>query len=76
MAISFDYSNALSFMQKSEVDRLSEFVKIAHGMLHDKKDLVSDFLGWVDLPIHYVKTNLNELNVLVRESKIIQMLLL
>jgi glucose-6-phosphate isomerase len=55
MAISFDYSNALSFMQKSEVDRLSEFVKIAHGMLHDKKDLVSDFLGWVDLPIHYDK---------------------
>ncbi|KIL50063.1 glucose-6-phosphate isomerase [Jeotgalibacillus soli] len=55
MSISFDYSNALSFMKKSEVENLSEFVKVAHNMLHDKKGPGSDFLGWVDLPLNYDK---------------------
>ncbi|MEJ9232129.1 glucose-6-phosphate isomerase [Peribacillus butanolivorans] len=55
MAISFDYSNALSCMKKKEVDHLSEFVKAAHNRLHEKKGLGSDFLGWVDLQIHYDK---------------------
>ena len=55
MTISFNYSNALSFMQQSEIDNLSEFVKVAHNMLHEKKGPGSDFLGWVDLPINYDK---------------------
>ena len=55
MTISFDYTNALPFMKKSEVEGLSEFVKVAHDMLHEKKGLGSDFLGWVDLPLTYDK---------------------
>ncbi|WP_404407860.1 glucose-6-phosphate isomerase [Jeotgalibacillus malaysiensis] len=55
MSISFDYSNALSFMKKSEVENLSEFVKVAHNMLHEKKGPGADFLGWVDLPLNYDK---------------------
>lgn len=55
MTISFDYSNALSFMQQHEVDNLSEFVKTAHHMLHEKKGPGSDYLGWVDLPFAYDK---------------------
>ncbi|MBV7509136.1 glucose-6-phosphate isomerase [Bacillus sp. sid0103] len=55
MTISFDYTNALSFMQQSEVDNLSEFVKVAHNMLHEKKGPGSDFLGWVNLPHDYDK---------------------
>lgn len=55
MTISFDYTNALPFMKKSEVEGLSEFVKVAHDMLHEKKGLGSDFLGWVDLPLAYDK---------------------
>lgn len=55
MTITFDYSNALSFMQKHEVDYLSEFVKTAHEMLHEKKGPGSDYLGWVDLPHNYDK---------------------
>ncbi|PGY08300.1 glucose-6-phosphate isomerase [Bacillus sp. AFS031507] len=55
MSISFDYTNALSFMQTSEVDNLSEFVKVAHNMLHEKKGPGSDFLGWVNLPHDYDK---------------------
>jgi len=55
MSISFDYSNALSFMKKTEVDNLSDFVKAAHNVLHDKKGLRGDYLGWVDLPLNYDK---------------------
>src|SRR6478752_9452347 len=55
MTISFDYSNALPFMQQSEVENLSEFVKTAHNMLHEKKGPGSDYLGWVDLPHNYDK---------------------
>ncbi|PRA73221.1 glucose-6-phosphate isomerase, partial [Peribacillus simplex] len=56
MTISFDYSNALAFMKKSEVDNLSEFVKVAHKMLHEKTGPGSDYLGWVDLPLNYDKS--------------------
>ena len=55
MSISFDYSNALPFMKKTEVDNLSEFVKAAHTTLHDKEGCRSGYLGWVDLPLNYDK---------------------
>ena len=55
MSISFDYSNALPFMKKTEVDNLSEFVKAAHTRLHDKEGYRSGYLGWVDLPLNYDK---------------------
>jgi glucose-6-phosphate isomerase len=55
MTISFDYSNALPFMQQSEVDNLGEFVTVAHNMLHEKKGPGSDYLGWVTLPHDYDK---------------------
>jgi glucose-6-phosphate isomerase len=55
MSISFDYSNALPFMKKTEVANLSEFVKAAHTTLHDKEGCRSDYLGWVDLPLNYDK---------------------
>ncbi len=37
MTISFNYENVLPFLQQNEVDNLSEFVKVAHNMLHEKK---------------------------------------
>jgi glucose-6-phosphate isomerase len=55
MAISFDYSSASSFFKQSEVDYLSEFIKVAHNSLHERKSPGSDFLGWLDLPINYDK---------------------
>ncbi|MES9682985.1 glucose-6-phosphate isomerase [Bacillus sp. AFS001701] len=63
MSISFDYSNALPFMQQSEVDNLSEFVKTAHDMLHEKKGPGADFLGWVNLPIDYDKEEFKRIKV-------------
>ncbi|MCM3596084.1 glucose-6-phosphate isomerase [Metabacillus idriensis] len=55
MTISFDFSNALSFMKESEVNYLSEFVRVAHSYLHEKKGPGSNYLGWVDLPLNYDK---------------------
>ncbi|BCJ88085.1 glucose-6-phosphate isomerase [Effusibacillus dendaii] len=55
MTISFNFANALSFMKKSEVENLSESVKVAHSFLHEKKGPGSDYLGWVDLPLTYDK---------------------
>ncbi|KYG33097.1 hypothetical protein AZF06_22515 [Priestia endophytica] len=55
MAISFDYSSASSFFGQSEVDYLSEFIKVAHNSLHERKGPGSDILGWLDLPINYDK---------------------
>ena len=55
MTISFNYENVRPFMKQDEVENLSEFVKVAHSMLHDKKGPGSDYLGWVTLPYDYDK---------------------
>ncbi|RED55997.1 glucose-6-phosphate isomerase [Cohnella lupini] len=53
MTISFNYSNALPFMQQHEVDYLGDFVKAAHHMLHNQAGPGSDYHGWVNLPLQY-----------------------
>ena len=55
MTISFNYDNVGPFMKQDEMENLSEFVKVAHNMLHDKKGPGSDYLGWVTLPLDYDK---------------------
>ena len=55
MTISFNYDNVGPFMKQDEMENLSEFVKVAHNMLHDKKGPGSDYLGWVTLPYDYDK---------------------
>ncbi len=53
VSLHFDYSNALSFMRKEEVDILADYVRGAHTMLHEKTGAGHDYVGWVDLPIAY-----------------------
>lgn len=53
MTISFEYTNALSFMKSSELENLSEFVKQAHNQIHQQKGPGSDYLGWVNWPVAY-----------------------
>ena len=53
--ISFNYSKALDFFSKDEVDALQPYVDVAHQMLHEKTGLGNDFLGWIDLPNAYDK---------------------
>ena len=53
--IKFDYSNALSFMDKHESINMNQQVKLAHDMIHKRTGAGSDYLGWVDLPSKYHK---------------------
>ncbi|MGG3887069.1 glucose-6-phosphate isomerase [Brevibacillus panacihumi] len=55
MGISFDFSNALSFLPISDVDSLSKTVKAAHDSLYDQNGPNAGCLGWVDLPIRHDK---------------------
>jgi len=53
--IKFNYSKALDFFAKEEVDTLQPYVDVAHEMLHEKTGPGNDFLGWIDLPNNYDK---------------------
>ncbi len=54
-SITFDYSKALPFVGKHEIDYMAPYVKEAHNMLHNKSGAGNDFVGWVDLPKEYDK---------------------
>lgn len=53
--IKFNYSKALDFFDKEEVNTLQPYVDVAHEMLHEKTGPGKDFLGWIDLPNNYDK---------------------
>ena len=53
--LSFDYSNSIGFFNQQEIDCMSEYVKVAHNMIHNKTGEGNDFLGWVNLPENYDK---------------------
>ncbi|WP_159885915.1 glucose-6-phosphate isomerase [Paenibacillus puerhi] len=53
--LQFDYSKALDFVGKHEVDYLSAAVAAAHEQLHNGTGAGSDYLGWIDLPENYDK---------------------
>lgn len=61
MTISFNYSQALSFIGEHEIENLTGFVKVAHDMLHEKSGPGSDYLGWVDLPLEYDKSEFSRI---------------
>ncbi|RST76485.1 glucose-6-phosphate isomerase [Siminovitchia acidinfaciens] len=61
MTVSFNYTNALPFLKETELEYLSEFVEVAHNRLHHKTGPGSDFLGWVDWPLHYDKSELTRI---------------
>lgn len=54
--LSFDYSYAQNFIQSHEVDIISEQVESAASILDSKTGSGNDFLGWLDLPENYDKT--------------------
>jgi len=56
--IRFDGSNALSFVQPGEWEKLAREVGQAHDMLHNRTGPGNDCLGWLDLPVAYDKGEL------------------
>ena len=68
--ITFDYSKALDFMAKSEIENLKGFVAEAHNILHNKTGPGSEFLGWVDLPNNYDKVEFARIKASAEKIKI------
>jgi len=54
-AVKFDYSKALGFVGKHEIDYFADQVRVAHDQLHNGTGAGSDYLGWIDLPTNYDK---------------------
>jgi len=50
-----DYSNALSFINESDITEIEQEIKKAHNDLHNKTGKGNEFLGWVTLPEDYDK---------------------
>ncbi len=61
--LKFDYNKALPFLGQHEIDNMSEYVKSAHIMLHEKTGAGNDFLGWVNLPKEYDKEEFNRIKI-------------
>lgn len=59
--VTFDYSKALDFIGKHELTSFEDMIKTAHEMLHQHKGAGNDFLGWLDLPIHYDQEEFNRI---------------
>jgi glucose-6-phosphate isomerase len=68
--LGFDFSNALSFVKENEISYLSQFIKSAHEMLHNKTGAGSDFLGWVDLPKSYDKAEFARIKVAAEKIRL------
>ena len=54
--IRFDYKNTEGFIRSHEIENLKPAVENAHNLLHQKKGPGNDFLGWLELPVSYDKS--------------------
>ena len=53
--VSLDYSKALKFISKDEIDNFEKTTEAARTELVNGTGAGNDFLGWVDLPVNYDK---------------------
>ena len=53
--VSLDYSKALKFISKDEIDNFEKTTEAARMELVKGTGAGNDFLGWVDLPVNYDK---------------------
>jgi glucose-6-phosphate isomerase len=59
--LSFDYSNALTFLSEEEINIMEAQVSLAESIINDKSGAGSDFLGWVDLPTKFDKNEIEKI---------------
>ncbi|MCT4583311.1 MAG: glucose-6-phosphate isomerase [Peptostreptococcaceae bacterium] len=69
MSLKLDYSKIESFVSQEEINAMGEYVKVAHNMLHEKTGLGNDFLGWVDLPSNYDKSEFERIKQAAKKIK-------
>ncbi len=59
--LTLDYRAALDFVSEAELGYLAEATEAAARLLYDRKGPGSEFLGWLDLPLHYDQDELRRL---------------
>ena len=59
--LSFNYSNALEFLNEEEINMMEDCVEVAANYLQEKKGPGNDYLGWVDLPKNYDKSEFKKI---------------
>ena len=57
----FDYSKAIDFVTSEEVQAMAPYIKAAHDTIENRNGAGNDFLGWVDLPVDYDKTEFSRI---------------
>ena len=53
--IQLDYGKTLEFFGEHELQQQKDIVKSIHKTIHEGTGAGSDFLGWIDIPVDYVK---------------------
>ncbi|MBZ9685198.1 glucose-6-phosphate isomerase [Clostridium estertheticum] len=61
--LSLDLSKTVPYLGEHEVSYFQPMVSTAHKMLRDKTGPGSDFLGWIDLPVNYDKSEFDRIKV-------------
>ena len=59
--LSLDLSKTVPYLGEHEVSYFQPMVSTAHKMLRDKTGPGNDFLGWIDLPINYDKSEFDRI---------------
>ncbi|GCD12793.1 glucose-6-phosphate isomerase [Clostridium tagluense] len=59
--LSLDLSKTVPYLGEHEVSYFQPMVSTAHKMLSDKTGPGSDFLGWIDLPVNYDKSEFDRI---------------
>jgi glucose-6-phosphate isomerase len=67
--IQFSYQHALDFLNKEELDNLSDFITVAHQAIHNKTGPGNDFLGWVELPENFDKEEYSRIKAAAERIK-------
>ena len=67
--LTFYLSKTAPMLEEHEIMYMSEYVKTAHDMLHNKTGAGNDFLGWVDLPVNYDKAEFERIKKAAEKIK-------
>ncbi|MBU3127206.1 glucose-6-phosphate isomerase [Clostridium tagluense] len=59
--LSLDLSKTVPYLGEHEVSYFQPMVSTAHKMLSDKTGPGNDFLGWIDLPVNYDKSEFDRI---------------
>ena len=69
MAIRLNLRYAGDYACSEKIEAMQPEVSKAHAMLHEGTGAGSDFLGWIDLPVNYDKTEFEEIKACAEKIK-------